>query len=149
MMFGCFFLSSCTKEDVSEVERIEITYLFYEDYSEKDHISLIRDSLYFIDIPRRLKQITSSIPSVYRRLRDTDFNSNTILITAAREDYNVFTYEVKLFFNTLSKTCDFIVTYVLDEPPFVDKTYFRVWVCVVPKMSSEPQKSFVHCDITK
>lgn len=149
VLLGCFFLNSCNKEQEDSVEEIEITNVFYEDFFDKSNINIASDSLYFINNEERLKQITNEIPSVYTKISETDFSRNTIIITATRQDYNIFTYEIKLFINALSKTCNLIFTYVLDKPPFLEKTYFRVWVCVVPKMSYEPHKSYIHNNISK
>ena len=149
VLLGCFFLNSCNKEEEDSVEEIEITNVFYEDFFDKSNINIASDSLYFINNEERLKQITNEIPSVYTKISETDFSRNTIIITATRQDYNIFTYEIKLFINALSKTCNLIFTYVLDKPPFLEKTYFRVWARAVPKMSYEPHKSYIHNNISK
>ena len=49
----------------------------------------------------------------------------------------------------MSKTCNLFINYVLEEPPYLEKTNTRVWVCVIPKMSDEPHKSYIHNDIQK
>lgn len=51
-------------------------------------------------------------------------------------------------FDTLSKTCNLIFSFVLDEHPVLEKTYFRVWVCVIPKMPIKPKKSYIHVNIS-
>lgn len=148
LLLGCFLLNSCHKEEDDSVEEIGITKVFYEDFFDKDDINIVSDSLYFINSEEQLKRITNDIPSVYTKIGETDFSKNTIIITAALQDYNIFKYEVKLFINDLSKTCNLIFDYVLDDPSYLEKTYFRVWVCIVPKMSYEPHKSYVHNNIS-
>lgn len=143
VLFGSLFLNSCNKEEENNVENIEISDVFYEDYFDVDNIGLVRDSLYFINSEERLKQIKNDFPSVYAKISKTDFDKNTVVITASRQDYNLFKYEVKLFLDKMTATCKLVFSYVLDEPPYLEKTYFRVWVCVVPKMTS-PCKSYVY-----
>lgn len=149
VLLGCSLLYSCNKEEENYVEEIVMTNVFYEDIFDIDNINFVADSLYFINSEEKFKQIKDKIPSIYTKISKTDFNRNTIIITAARQDYNIFTYEVKLFFNTMSKTCNLFINYVLEEPPYLEKTYTRVWVCVIPKMSDEPHKSYIHNDIQK
>lgn len=150
VLLGCFLFYSCNNnEEENYIEEIVMTNVFYEDFFDIDNINFVADSLYFINSEEKFKQIKDKIPSIYTKISKTDFNRNTIIITAARQDYNIFTYEVKLFFNTMSKTCNLFINYVLEEPPYLEKTYTRVWVCVIPKISEEPHKSYIHNDIRK
>ena len=113
VLLGCSLLYSCNKEEENYVEEIVMTNVFYEDFFDIDNINFVADSLYFINSEEKFKQIKDKIPSIYTKISKTDFNRNTIIITAARQDYNIFTYEVKLFFNTMSKTCNLFINYVL------------------------------------
>lgn len=148
LLFVFFFFISCNKDEENHVEEFIITNYFYEDFLTRDDTGLVSDSLYFIDSEEKLKRITSNIPSIYDKIKTTDFNNNTILITASRDDYNIHSSEIKMTFDTLSKTCNLIFSFVLGEPPVLEKTYFRVWVCVIPKMPIEPKKSYTHVNIS-
>lgn len=148
LLFVFFFFISCNKDEENHVEEFIITNYFYEYFPARDDTGLLSDSLYFIDSEEKLKQITSNIPSIYDKIKTTDFNNNTILITASRDDYNIHSSEIKMTFDTLSKTCNLIFSFVLGEPPVLEKTYFRVWVCVIPKMPIEPKKSYTHVNIS-